>query len=120
MTQITKRTVDALKPGTIAWDEELAGFGIRCQEKAKSYVLKYRFRGKQRWLTIGKHGAPWTPIKARDRARSLLGMVADGIDPAEVRDSLKDRPSGAIVKNKWNFGSLYSKYALAIFFYGVF
>jgi hypothetical protein len=42
MPKITKRTVDALTPGDLIWDNGVLGFGIRCQRKAKTYVLKYR------------------------------------------------------------------------------
>lgn len=55
--RITKRTVDALKPGEIVWDSEVKGFGIRCQRVAKVYVLKTRVGGRQRWLSIGRHGS---------------------------------------------------------------
>jgi integrase len=95
MGKITKRTVDALKPGEVAWDGELTGFGIRCQRKHKVYVLKYRISGKQRWLSIGKHGAPWTPEKARKEAQRLLGLVAGGADPAKDRDAGKNKPTVA-------------------------
>lgn len=95
MSRITKRTVDALKPGEFAWDSKMPGFGIRCQRRDKVYILKYRFRGKQRWYTIGKHGAPWTPEKARKKAERLLGLVADGKDPAKVRDAEKNKPTVA-------------------------
>ena len=95
MARITKRTVDAAKPGPVIWDDDLPGFGIRCQRKAVSYVLKYRFRGKQRWFTIGRHGAPWTPGKARTEAQRLLGLVADGIDPAKNREAEKNQPTMA-------------------------
>ena len=95
MARITKRTVDAAKPGALTWDDDLPGFGIRCQRKAVSYVLKYRFRGKQRWFTIGQHGKPWTPEKARTEAQRLLGMVAEGIDPAKNRESTKNLPTMA-------------------------
>jgi integrase len=48
-----------------------------------SYVLFYRTsEGRQRWYTIGRHGAPWTPETARDEAKQLLGDVARKHDPA--------------------------------------
>jgi len=87
--KITKRAVDSLKPGDVVWDSEVRGFGVRCQRRDKVYVLKYRFQGRQRWLTIGRHGSPWTPDKARSEARRLLGMVAGGIDPGVTRDETK-------------------------------
>ena len=88
---ITKRTVDALRPGEIVWDDELKGFGVRCRASgAKYYVVKYRADGRQRWFTIGQHGSPWTIKKARDRAKVIRGKVADGTDPAVVRDEDRD------------------------------
>lgn len=81
--------MDGLRPGATLWDGELPGFGVRCQRRAKSYVLKYRARGRQRFVTIGKHGAPWTPEMARREARRLLGHVAAGADPAAQRDAYK-------------------------------
>jgi integrase len=83
---ITKTVVDRLKPGAIAWDAEVTGFGVRCQRRFKIFILKYRIFGQQRWISIGKHGAPWTVELARKEAKRLLGQVAAGVDPAEVRD----------------------------------
>jgi integrase len=37
--------------------------------------------GKQQFFTIGRHGSPWTPDKARKEAKRVLGLVADGKDP---------------------------------------
>ena len=87
--RITLSVVKHLKPNEIIWDTSPVGFGIRCQRNSKVYCLKYRFHGRQRWLTIGKHGSPWTPETARSEARRLLGMVADGDDPAINRDAEK-------------------------------
>jgi hypothetical protein len=51
-----------------------------------AYVVKYRTAdGRQRWATIGRHGAPWTPEMARDEARRILGEVASGGDPASTK-----------------------------------
>ena len=81
MSRITKRTVDALKPGDLVWDDDVSGFGVRRQRKAKTYVLKFRAGGRQRWYTIGKHGSPWTVEKARPEAKRLLGKVAVPPEP---------------------------------------
>jgi len=80
-------------PGDIAWDTDIAGFGVRCQKKATIYFLKKRVHGVQKWFTIGKHGEPWTTVKAREKAVSYLGMIADGKDPALERTAAKDRPT---------------------------
>jgi hypothetical protein len=62
MPKITKRSVDALVAGALIWDDELPGFGARRRESgATYYFLKYRVGARQRWYTIGRHGAPWTP-----------------------------------------------------------
>ena len=92
--KITKRAVDALAPKNssevVLWDQEVRGFGIRARVGgAKTYILHYRSgtgRGAPlRKLTIGKHGSPWTPDKARTEAKRLLGLIASGEDPAERR-----------------------------------
>jgi integrase len=92
-TTITKRTVDALKPGEVLWDDEVRGFGVRCQTKTKTYVLKYRFKGRQRWMTIGRHGSPWTVQTARQEAQRLLGDLHSGIDVASLRDHDRRQPT---------------------------
>jgi integrase len=76
-----------LPPGHVVWDKKVPGFGARRQKGAAvAYVLFYRTAdGRQRWHTIGRHGAPWTPDAARDEARRLLGEVVRGDDPATVK-----------------------------------
>lgn len=88
--RITKRTVDALRPGEVVWDNGIRGFGVRRRStEAKFYLVKYRFAGRQRWFTIGQHGAPWTAEQARNEAKRLLGEVAGGRDPAEANAEAK-------------------------------
>ncbi|MDJ0947044.1 MAG: site-specific integrase [Kiloniellales bacterium] len=90
--RITKRVVDNLKPGELRWDAELKGFGVRCQRAAKVYVIKKRVGGRQRWISIGRHGSPWTPESARREAQRLLGEIAVGNDPSAARDAEKNNP----------------------------
>ncbi|MFA4994811.1 MAG: tyrosine-type recombinase/integrase [Bdellovibrionales bacterium] len=91
--KITKRIVDSLtadkKTGDITvWDTEVSGFGLRCRVAGgKYYAVKVRCKGKQRWVTIGRHGSPWTPEEARQEAMRLLGDVAKDVDPSEKRDA---------------------------------
>jgi integrase len=82
--RIGLRQVRALQPGQTIWDTSVAGFGARRQQSdAISYILFYRTQnGRQRWFTIGRHGAPWTPDTARVEAKRLLGEVANNADPA--------------------------------------
>jgi integrase len=84
----TKRRIDAMQPRETLWDgggrEAVKGLGIRCREGGtKTFGLKYRVAGRQRWLTLGKFGSPLTVDMARNKAKKLLGEVADGRDPAE-------------------------------------
>lgn len=83
-TRIGLREVRALGPGEEVWDTGVAGFGARRQRsEAVAYILMFRTGdGRLRRFTIGRHGAPWTPDTARDRARELLVDVSKGIDPA--------------------------------------
>ena len=83
--RITKRLVDGLGTGDTVWDSQLTGFGVRRQRRNPSFVLKYTFRGRQRFYTIGRHGL-MTADEARIEARRLLGLAASGIDPATARE----------------------------------
>jgi integrase len=91
--KLTKRTVDAAepKPGRyFVWDIELKGFALRVAESGtKTYILRYRPRGTgragpRRFMVLGRHGV-LTPDEARDQAKTILGAVAAGQDPAKER-----------------------------------
>src|SRR6202044_3829874 len=87
---ITLRTIGAIPRNATVWDEgkgAVTGFGARRQKgDAVAYVVKYRTAdGRQRWATIGRHGAPWTPDLARAEALKLLAEVAKGGDPARAK-----------------------------------
>jgi integrase len=88
--KLSKRSIDGIAPGLkrfTVWDTELTGFGLDVTPGgAKVYVLKYKIAGRQRWLTIGRHGSPWTPDMARNEAMRLRVDIARGIDPGEKRD----------------------------------
>jgi integrase len=87
--RIGLREIRALAPAETVWDAAVPGFGARRQNgKAVAYVLKFRTaEGRQRWHTIGRHGAPWTPDTAREEAKRLLGSVAGGADPAAIKQT---------------------------------
>lgn len=90
---ITKRTVDAAKPGNkdlFLWDGEVSGFGLKVTPAGgKVYVYQYRIarpgeadRTPAKRYTIGKHGN-LTPDQARKRAKDLAALVEVGIDPRQ-------------------------------------
>ncbi|WP_417796367.1 tyrosine-type recombinase/integrase [Terasakiella pusilla] len=89
--KITKRTVDACKPGerdVFIWDSETKGFGLKVTPAGnKIYLFQYRLpelRNAAR-LTIGKHGDPWTADKARMEAEKYRGDIKKGINPAALK-----------------------------------
>lgn len=98
--KITKRGVDTLKvtgKRYVAWDTEVAGFGVRVSPVgAKVYVFRYRVgggrSGRERWLSVGNHGS-LTPDQAREIARNWASQVAVGADPAADREAQRTAPT---------------------------
>lgn len=107
--KITKRSVDALKPGPkprFLWDTELTGFGCKVTPAGrKVFILQYRTRN-QGWksapkrVTIGKMSGDLTPDGARKIARYLLFEVKSGSDPAEAWRP-GDPPTVAALANRF-------------------
>jgi integrase len=96
MPSIIKRFVDAASPGR-HYDDKLPGFGLYVGASgARSYFFEYRpgrGRGVQkRRISIGKHGAPWTPQTARDKALEFLAAVRNGRDPLAERAAAERGP----------------------------
>jgi integrase len=81
------KDVRDLGEGWTLWDTRVSGFCARRRKSASVfYALKYRTtEGRQRWHTIGRHGAPWTPDTAREEARRILSEVVRGNDPAGTK-----------------------------------
>jgi integrase len=96
MARITKRTLDALKArgeDYFLWDDELRGFGVRVLPKgAKTFLVQYRASGRTRRVKIGRYGA-LTADEARGRAKTLLGEVAGGENPAEAVSDHRKSPT---------------------------
>ncbi|ADP70719.1 integrase family protein [Rhodomicrobium vannielii ATCC 17100] len=79
--KITLTGVQALSPGSTLWDGQVKGFAAKANANGSvSFVLKTRVNGRQRWVTIGKFGSPWTVETARREALRLLGEAASGND----------------------------------------
>jgi integrase len=99
MPSITKRFVDAAAPGR-HYDDKLPGFGLYVGASGgRSYFFEYRpgrGRGVQkRRISIGKHGAPWTPEKAREKAFAYLAGLREGRDPLDERAITERNPDAA-------------------------
>lgn len=95
--KITQKTVLSLKPpvsgNRIQYDEEIPGFGARITSNGViSFVLNYRFQGRERRYTIGRH-PELTALAARERAIQLRGKILDGIDPLQQRVDAQNEPT---------------------------
>jgi len=86
---ITQKLTQSLKPGNEPYevrDQNLKGFLIRIQPSGSaSYVVQYK-RGKR--ITLGKVSV-LTPTMARERAKTVIGMYADGATEFEIREAIK-------------------------------
>lgn len=96
-SKLTKRIVDQVEPGgrrTWLWDRDLRGFGIQIEKSGtKTYIVRYRIKGegrngRRRYVKIGRHGTV-TAEEARLAAKTILGRVAAGEDPAASRERRK-------------------------------
>jgi integrase len=79
--RITVTLVKGLVKGATVWDTDVKGFVVRKRSEGKpTYAVKTRVKGRQRWMTIGKHGSPWTPEMARKEALRVLAQATSGVD----------------------------------------
>src|SRR5262249_13308359 len=86
---ITKRAVDALKPGQFMVDDALPGFVVRRLPSGRvTYGYRFTKDGRRRWLPIGV-GIP--PEAARKAAAVHAGAVAKDQDPMSDRQERRRR-----------------------------
>ena len=90
---ITKRAVDALKPGELIADTELRGFIVRRLPSGRlTYGLRYTKDGRRRWLAVGVGLAPQA---AREAAAKFAGSVAKDENPMTDRADRRRRALAA-------------------------
>ncbi len=82
LTDIAVRKLRLPERGQVTyWDETMPGFGIRCSQKSKSFVVMF---GKRRRLkTVGRYPA-LSLAEARKTARRLLVEVETAPNSAEI------------------------------------
>lgn len=86
--RLTDRGVQSLKARQTrvdVWDETVPGFGVRLAPSGrKTFVVLYRHQRRLRRLTLGVYPR-LSLADAREKARHALGAVANGTDPAAVK-----------------------------------
>jgi len=102
MPKLTKLLVErAPLPSTTSgqsfvWCSELRGFGCRINGSgSRTYIVQNRINGKERRVSIGRHGV-FTVEQARDEARELLRGMRLGVDPVE--EKAKDAAQGVTLR----------------------
>jgi integrase len=94
---ITKRSVDALKPGDIIADDQLPGFVVRRLPSGRlSYGLRFTKHGRRHWLAIGVGIAPEA---ARQVAVAHAGDVAKDKNPVTEREARRRKALAARTLN---------------------
>lgn len=96
MPRLTKQVIDETPfpaAGQVfVRDTELTGFALRVTQGRKSFILEKRIRGRMRRLTLGPYG-PLTVDQARKLAAGHIGAIAQGADPAQVRQDRLHEPT---------------------------
>lgn len=90
------RAAEAPERGNrIVYDDALKGFGLRVTAKgARSFVLNYRVKGRERRITIGQYPA-WSVAAARRQAEEYRRRINLGDDPLEEREAVRAAPTVA-------------------------
>ena len=109
MPRLTKRLVETIEVATgpvYAWDDQLAGFGVKVLPSGRrKYICKYRLGGGRagcdRWYLIGTHGQI-TCDQAREMAMQILSAVARGQDPQSNRLAAREAPTLSDLWNRYN------------------
>ncbi|UWQ21594.1 site-specific integrase [Jannaschia sp. W003] len=97
--RISDKLARSLEPpasgNRIVYDDTVRGFGLRVTAKgARSFVLNYRMKGRERRITIGQYPA-WSVAAARKQAEDYRRRISLGDDPLEERQTLRAAPTVA-------------------------
>jgi integrase len=93
-TRLTKRLVEAAKPGQCLSDCDVRGFRVVVSPSgARRFVAHYRLpNGNQSTVKLGTFPA-LTVEEAREAAREQLALVRKGIDPGKRKRELREAPT---------------------------
>jgi integrase len=100
--KLTKRVIDELKPmdkDQFYWDTDITGLALKVTPKGKkTFLVQYRPGGRgtpTRKVTLGPFGQV-TVNKAKTEATRILGLRAEGRDPALERQQAKRKSASNI------------------------
>ncbi len=91
---LTNKSLSALKPGAVVWDEQVNGLHARCTAAGKKgFFFYYRVKGTkiERRPKLGDIGV-LSIEQARKEALSMAAAVATGGDPAAIRRAVQLEP----------------------------
>ncbi len=90
--RVERFSIESAAPkAIILWDGDLLGFGCKVQPTGtKAFIVSYRFRRRQRQITLGSFPA-LSVNEARGRAKRILAAVFDNIDPLTLREKERAR-----------------------------
>lgn len=90
---LVRRASAGNRPQVFLWDAAVKGFGLRVTNRgAKSFILDYRVKGRQRRITIGNY-PDWSVAAARTEAGNLKKKVDLGHDPLGQRHAERAAPT---------------------------
>lgn len=87
------------KPQVVVWDTEVVGFGVVVGRQNRTFIAEARVNGHKRRKAIGTAGRPredgntWNTKLARAEAKTILGVMAQGVDPNSERRNLREGPT---------------------------
>lgn len=105
LTDTIVKTLPAPAKGNkITYDSEVKGFGVRVTAAgARSFILNYRIKGRERRYTIGSH-PDWKTTVARDEAMRLKRFVDVGEDPLGSKED--ERQAQEAERRKMSVGDM--------------
>jgi integrase len=92
-TLVRNLPVPASTKKTITSDDKVTRFkACVTRDGTRSFIIRYTVGGLERLMTIGRY-PDWSTEAARERAKELLRLVDQGIDPLEQRIAAREAPT---------------------------
>jgi Arm DNA-binding domain len=96
---LTAKKVERTKEPGRYRDGLVKGLLLQISESgAKSWLLRYELHGRERMMGLGS-AVDFNLKEARERARSARQLLADGVDPLEVKRQRRAEAEAAAAKS---------------------